>query len=63
MVKKLNNISSNESDASDYDDDDDDDEGGSDSDVDADSEKTIPCPRDCICKRNYNGYMVATCSR
>ncbi|KAL5285669.1 Gp150 family protein [Megaselia abdita] len=56
-------------DEEDYDeDDDDDDDDYDDDDIIADKDdipfnEKVPCPRDCICKRNINSYLVATCSR
>lgn len=49
---------------------DDDDEGLDDDEDEADEAKDdyakptkLPCPRDCICRRNKDDYQVATCSR
>lgn len=55
-------------DEDDYDEDDEDDDDYDDDDIIADKDdipfnEKVPCPRDCICKRNINSYLVATCSR
>lgn len=68
--KKLKIISDVDEDLdSDENDEDDDDENEDDDDDDEDSNsdllesEPITCPRDCVCSRNLNGYIVATCNR
>ncbi|XP_037034637.1 podocan-like [Bradysia coprophila] len=59
--------SSNSSDDEYYDEEDDDEDND---DIDETDEsdgisfnEDVPCPRDCVCQRNINGYYVATCTR
>lgn len=50
-------------DADDEDDEDDDDVDDEEDDSDLYESEPIICPRDCKCRRNMNGFMVATCNR
>lgn len=59
----VSNSSSSDDDYYDDDDEDDEDVDSTDQSDGISFNEDVPCPRDCICQKNVNGYYVATCSK